>query len=235
MEQRSCSFTGRNLFLFVGLQLFFIVRLNLDSIIIIFFIKKIPHFTKEIVSRCEAYEGDEPIESVFDILTLDDDVREELLQLPQSKMENVAVFCNNYPNIDVSFKVMDEDEVTAGDAVQIIVNLEREMDDEDDMDESEVGIVTAPLFPREKKEGWWLVIGDLKNNLLMSLKRVNLRHKQKVTLEFMAPDEPGDYSLTLFCMSDSYLGCDQEYAVPLNVGAALTDDEDEEDSDSEEE
>ena len=70
-----------------------------------------------------------------------------------------------------------------------------------------------------------MVIGDTSTNSLLSLKRVNLRQKQKLTLEFLAPEEAGDYDLTLFCMSDSYLGCDQEYKIPLSVAAASAEDE----------
>ena len=86
---------------------------------------------------------------------MDDDVRNDLLRLPDEKMADVAVFCNNYPNIDVSFQVQDPDDITAGDPIQIIVNLEREIDEEE-MDEEEMaqlGVVCAPLFPAEKREG----------------------------------------------------------------------------------
>jgi pre-mRNA-splicing helicase BRR2 len=34
-------------------------------------------------------------------------------------MADVAVFCNNYPNIEVAFEVHDSDDITAGDPVQI--------------------------------------------------------------------------------------------------------------------
>jgi pre-mRNA-splicing helicase BRR2 len=156
-----------------------------------------------------------------------------LLRLPDEKLADVAVFCNNYPTVDVSFDVQDPDDVTAGDPVQIAVNLEREVD-EDDMDEeemSQLGIVSAPLFPGEKREGWWVVVGDTSTNTLYSLKRVNLHSKQKVSLEFLAPEEAGDYNLTLFVMSDSYLGCDQEYSLPLSVAVG----DDDEESESKEE
>ena len=46
-------------------------------------------------------------------------------------------------------------------------------------------------------------------------------------LEFVAPD-PGEYAYTLYLMSDSYLGSDQELELPLSVGEAEEDDEDEE-------
>lgn len=117
--------------------------------------------------------------------------------------------------------------------------MEREVDndddDEDPEDVSQLGIVSAPLFPKEKKEGCWIVVGDTKTNKLLSLKRVNLQRKQKITLEFMAPDEPGDHGLSLFCMSDSYLGSDQEMPLQLSVAAAVSDNDDDESEAEEEE
>lgn len=197
-------------------------------------LKQIPHFTDEIVKRCLSYNGEEPIESVYDILSLDDKVREDLLRLPNDKMADVAIFCNNYPNVEVSYKVENDDDITAGDPVQIVVNLDREIDDEEMSEEelAEVGTVSAPLYPYEKKEGWWVVVGDTSSNTLHALKRVNLVRSQKVVLEFLAPDEAGDYSLTLFCMSDCYLGCDQEYTI--NISVAQGEDDDDEDSADEE-
>jgi pre-mRNA-splicing helicase BRR2 len=190
-------------------------------------LKQIPHFSDEIIKRCQSYEGDEPIESVLDILTLDDDVRNDLLQLTDEKMADVAVFCNNYPNVDLSFKVQDPDSLVAGEPVQVVVDLQRELD-EDEMEEIDldnIGKVSSPFFPGDKKEAWWIVVGDMSNNTLLSLKRVNLQVKQTVTLEFLAPEEAGDYDLTLFCMCDSYLGCDQEMSMPLSIAAADSDDE----------
>ena len=115
------------------------------------------------------------------------------------------------------------------------VQKEREIDEEDlsEEDLANLGTVSAPLFPEEKKEAWWIVVGDTSTNTLHALKRVNLLQRQKAILEFLAPEEAGDYNLTLFCMSDSYLGCDQEYTVPLSV-AVGEDDESESGSSSEE-
>jgi pre-mRNA-splicing helicase BRR2 len=192
---------------------------------------QIPNFTDEIVKRCSNYKGEEPIESVLDILELEDDVRNDLLRLNDERMADVAVFCNNYPNIEVSHEVEDEDDVTTGDPVQITVQLERDIDEEEMTEEelAELGTVSAPLYPDEKKEGWWIVVGEISSNTLHALKRVNLVQKQKVVLEFLAPKEAGDYNLSLFCMSDSYLGCDQEYTVNLSVSQG---DDSDDDSDS---
>jgi pre-mRNA-splicing helicase BRR2 len=188
-------------------------------------LKQIPHFSDEIIKRCLAYKGEEPVESVFDILTLDDDVRNDLLRLQDEKMADVAVFCNNYPNVEVAFEVQDSDELTTGDRVQIVVNLQREID-EDEMTEAELsdlGSVSAPLFPQEKKEAWWVVVGDTSSNTLHALKRVTLVQKEKVVLEFLAPEEAGDYNLTLFCICDSYMGCDQEYSIPISFAIGEND------------
>ncbi|VEU37035.1 unnamed protein product [Pseudo-nitzschia multistriata] len=200
-------------------------------------LKQIPYFTDDIIERCMKYQGEEPIESVFDILTLEDDIRNDLLRLPDDKMADVAVFCNNYPNIEVSFEVEDEDDVTTGDPVQIVVQLERDIEEEEMTEEelAELGKVSAPLYPHEKKEGWWVVVGDISSNTLHALKRINLVRKQKVVLEFLAPEEAGDYNLTLFCMSDSYLGCDQEYTVNISVAQGDDSDDDSDDDSSENE
>ena len=41
------------------------------------------------------------IESIFDIMEMEEDERNELLQLSESEMADVARFCNPYPNIYV--------------------------------------------------------------------------------------------------------------------------------------
>ena len=94
--------------------------------------------------------------------------------------------------------------------------------------------VHAPRFPKDKEEGWWLVVGDVAANSLLCIKRISLQLKAKVKLEFTAP-EPGEYAYKLYLMSDSYLGCDQEYELPLKVGEAEDDDDEEEEEEEDDE
>ena len=49
------------------------------------------------------------IESIFDIMEMDDDERNSLLQLSESEMADVARFCNRYPNIELTYEVQDKD------------------------------------------------------------------------------------------------------------------------------
>ena len=169
-------------------------------------VMQLPHITKEIGQRCV----DAGIEGVYDLIDMEDDARRELLQLSDAQLEDVAEAANRYPSIEVAFDVVDADDIGTGDAVEIIVNLERDI-------EGDLGAVFAPNYPGRKEEAWWLVVGDVKSGALHAIKRVTLGKKQKVKLEFSAPDIVGQHDLTLYFMCDSYLGCDQEYEFVLKV------------------
>jgi pre-mRNA-splicing helicase BRR2 len=60
-------------------------------------------------------------------------------------------------------------------------------------------------------------VGDNHTNTMHTIKRVAISTASKAKLQFSAPETPGDYSFTLYLCSDSYIGCDQEYEVPLTV------------------
>ncbi|KAI3844843.1 hypothetical protein MKX03_004564 [Papaver bracteatum] len=172
---------------------------------------QLPHFTKELAKRCQENPG-KSIETVFDLLEMEDDERQELLQMSGTQLLDIARFCNRFPNIDMTYEVLESDSVMAGDDVSLQVTLERDLEGR-----SEVGPVDAPRYPKAKEEGWWLVVGDSKANQLLAIKRVSLQRKSKVKLEFAAPAETGRKSYTLYFMCDSYLGCDQEYSFTVDV------------------
>ena len=48
----------------------------------------------------------------------------------------------------------------------------------------------APRFPKDKEEGWWLVVGDVAANSLLCIKRISLQLKAKVDLPLVAPKAP---------------------------------------------
>ena len=169
-------------------------------------VMQLPHITKEIGQRCL----DAGIEGVYDLIDMDDDARRDLLQLSDAQLEDVAEAANRYPSIEIAFDVIDADNIGTGDAVEIVVSLERDI-------EGDLGAVFAPNYPGRKEEAWWLVVGDVKSGALHAIKRVSLGKKQKVKLEFSAPEAVGQHDLTLYFMCDSYLGCDQEYEFALNV------------------
>jgi len=167
-------------------------------------LKQLPHFTPEIIERCTKKK----IETIFDVIELDDDARDNLLRLSPKEMQDVARFCNAYPNVDVSFDVEGERDIKTNSQVQVTVKLEREASD---------AMANAPFFPKPRAEGWWLCVGDTKANQLLSIKRLTLPKSTEVKLDFKAPDTPGDYSMMLYFMCDSYMGCDQEYEIKIHV------------------
>lgn len=49
------------------------------------------------------------VESVFDIMEMEDEDRSALLQLSDAQIADVARFCNRYPNIELSYEVVEKD------------------------------------------------------------------------------------------------------------------------------
>ncbi|MBA0725527.1 hypothetical protein Golax_022111 [Gossypium laxum] len=181
---------------------------------------QLPYFTKELAKRCQENPG-KNIETIFDLVEMEDDERRELLQMSDLQLLDIAKFCNRFPNIDLSYEVIDSDNVRAGEYVTLQVTLERDLEGK-----TEVGPVDAPRYPKAKDEGWWLVVGDTNSNQLLAIKRVSLQRKAKVKLEFAAPTEATEKAYTLYFMCDSYLGCDQEYSFTVNVKEAARPGED---------
>jgi len=78
-------------------------------------------------------------------------------------------------------------------------------------------VLYAPYYPKEKEESWWLVVGGPKD-ALVAIKRITIsKATMSVKLDVELGDEAGTFDYTLYLMSDSYQGCDQEYSFKLNV------------------
>ena len=160
------------------------------------------------------------VETVFDVAEMDEKARKAALRLSDTECEVANVWLARYPDIGVSYEVVDADAgVAAGESVTVAVSLERE-------GEGEVRAVDAPRFPGRKDENWWLVVGDVENNALLAIKRIALQRTAKAKLEFAAPVRVGRAQLTLFLMCDSYMGCDQEFEVEFDVTPGEEEDDD---------
>ena len=57
-------------------------------------LKQIPHFSTAVTQRCIEKE----VTSVYDVTDLDDEPRDQLLQMDAKQMRDVARFCNAYPS-----------------------------------------------------------------------------------------------------------------------------------------
>ena len=192
--------------------------------------KQLPYFNDEVIGRLKK----EKVERIEELLELDDQKRNQLLQLNDKQMSQVAIVCNKYPDVDVDFEVQSADNILASEPITIVVQLQK---NEEDNDEEEDGnseeneeklFVHAPFYPKAVLEGWWVIVGDLENNSLLAMKRVSFQRSTtaQTTLSFNAPKVAGKYRYRLYVLCDSYMGCDQEYPLDLNV--AKNDEEDEE-------
>lgn len=182
------------------------------------YLKQLPHFTTELIAKC----GEKGVETVFDIMEMEDEDRNSLLEFTDAQMADVARFCNRYPNVELTYEVQEKENLSSGNPVNVMVTLERE--------DEVTGPVIAPFYPQKREEGWWVVIGNPKTNSLISIKRLTLSQKAKVKLDFVAPS-PGHHSYQLYFMSDSYLGCDQEYKFAVDVKEPQSGSERDSDSD----
>ena len=145
---------------------------------------------------------DDGAETVFDVVDMSHKERAKVLQIPDEEaMREANAWLDRYPDISVSHEFAGD--VTPGEPTQVVVSLEREGDED-----GVVGPVIAPHYPGKKDESWWLVVGDVENNVLLAVKRVTVGSKAQAKLQFVVPESKAN--LTLFFMSDSYCGLDQE-------------------------
>ena len=147
------------------------------------------------------------------------------LGLSQKQLGEIAEFANTkFPDIDLEHSVEDEDDIRSNDPAYISIKLQRNVDEDDDVDPT----VHAPFYPTRKMENWWLVVGEESTKSLLAIKRVTVMKELEVKLEFTVPT-PGEHHLKLYLMSDSYVGVDQEREFTITAAEGMdVDDEDEE-------
>ncbi|ELT88015.1 hypothetical protein CAPTEDRAFT_159536 [Capitella teleta] len=76
----------------------------------------------------------------------------------------------------------------------------------------------TPRFPKPKDEGWFALLGEVESGDLIALKRVSyVRNSSSAQLAFFTPETTGRVIYTLYLMSDSYLGLDQQLDVYFEV------------------
>jgi len=185
---------------------------------------QLPFVTKQVVDKLKQAG----VNTVSEVMEMEDDQRESILNLSEAKMNQVALFCNAYPDLEVKFEVSRNPK--AGAKCEVMVTLSRDEDE----DVKGVPKAISTRYPQVKAEGWWLVLGDANKNELVSIKRVAMKADvMQVPLSFQAPKE-GNYAYKLYLMSDSYIGVDQEFPVNMTVaaGEAMSDGSGSDDSDS---
>eukprot|EP00299_Pterocystis_sp_00344_P001270 c11102_g1_i1.p1 GENE.c11102_g1_i1~~c11102_g1_i1.p1 ORF type:complete len:818 (+),score=229.76 c11102_g1_i1:220-2454(+) len=82
----------------------------------------------------------------------------------------------------------------------------------------------APRFPKDKDEGWFLLLGEINHRTgdadVVAMKRIAFNTHTSTKLLFQAPERPGVHTWRLMLMSDSYVGLDQQLEIDFHVCAA---------------
>jgi pre-mRNA-splicing helicase BRR2 len=196
-------------------------------------LKQIPHFTPETVKVANEYR----INDIFEFMeAMDPSDNKEYpalirqLGLDNKQLAQAAAFTNDkYPNVDLDFKVEDPDNITASEPAYLKIKIEREVEGDDEPDTT----VHSPFYPGKKMENWWLVVGEEKTKSLLAIKRVTIGRKLEMRLEYVVPT-PGEHELTLYLMSDSYVGVDQDPTFTVTAAEGMDEDDSEEEEESSE-
>ncbi|SCM03506.1 pre-mRNA-splicing helicase BRR2, putative [Plasmodium chabaudi adami] len=171
---------------------------------------QLPYFNEELVKKANQLE----IFDIYDLINSEDDIKDDLLNgLSEKEKGSIANFCNSFPILEVNYDIDLEKEYKINEIAQLNVNVDRDISDDDP-----VGYAHSTYLPFEKEESWWFVIGIKKLNLLLSIKKVSLlKQENNVKINFELPDKPGKYDIVMYLVSDSYIGCDQEYEFTMVV------------------
>jgi pre-mRNA-splicing helicase BRR2 len=186
---------------------------------------QVPHVSMKLAAKC----SQAGIHSVYDLTEMEDADRTALLGMSPAQLGNVARFCNTYPDLDMTVSVVEPDSLDTSNNVVVKVTIERD-------EEEEIGVskVVAARFPGVKYEGYWCILGDVKTNKLLSIKRFTIKKNTTViSLDFL-PKTAGTVQVRCYVMSDSYIGVDLEEDLTLTVaqGAEQSSSSDDSDSDS---
>lgn len=169
-------------------------------------LRQVPHMTDQMLERGKKYN----VETVYDIMSLEDEERDDFLQLDDNKLQDVAEFVNKFPNIDVLYEIDSESPIVANEPKSITVTIERD----EEMDDLSV---VSLRFPFAKTEGWWIVVGDAATRQLYAIKKTQVAHEtQSVKIDITLPTA-GEHKLSIWCMCDSYIDADKEMELDVTV------------------
>ena len=193
---------------------------------------QLPHFTSqqvETLSKVGVRDIYDFMEAMDPSENKDYESLVKKLGLDNRQLREAAEFTNEkYPNVELDFSVEDKDNITAGEPAQLKIKVTRDVEDDAEVDTT----VHAPFYPPKKSESWWLVVAEEKTRNLLAIKRVTIQKVLDVKLEYVVPTA-GEHELTLYLMSDCYMGVDQDPKFTITAAEGEEEDENEEMEDAE--
>jgi len=130
--------------------------------------------------------------------------------MTEEQIQDIASVCNSFPDLEVAAELLIES-VSPEDEVDLVITVSQ--------DETDSSPIHAPRYPQVKAQShWWILVGDQQDNKIYALKFVTFDASEtKVALKFIAPANPGVYNLTVYTISDSFIGFDDMVDLSLEV------------------
>lgn len=169
-------------------------------------LRQIPYFTEEVLTKCKETN----VETVYDVMALEDDDRQSILTMHDRELIKVANFINNYPNIELTYKIDIPGTIKVNEDINVSITLRKD-------DEPESLDVTSEKYPFDKTEKWWLFIGNVSTKEMYVIQKVVLESEvQEYQLSFNLETE-GKHELSIWAVCDSYLDADKEVSFVVDV------------------
>lgn len=166
-------------------------------------LKQIPFFDGKMIEQCK----NKNIESVYDIMEMEDDDRDKLLKFAEPQLIEIADFVNNYPNVEITYE-FDESIIDENNFYSIRVKLIK-----DDLPDSLA--VKSRFFKETKYEQWWIVIGESLTRSLFAIKKVTLAENEQIFDLKFATSDNDHHNISIWAICDSYLDVDKEVSFEL--------------------
>jgi len=165
-------------------------------------LQPLPHMTPAIISKLLAKGG---IESVAQLIHMDEkDLRTVVTEagMRQQHAKELSDVVRILPIVRVQWESVEGD----ADTLEVRVRLA--------LKKGRKGKPYTPKFSKPKEPGWWLALGSPEQDELLALKHVPMREgAASVSLSVDKQALLDTVVCTLFLMSDTYIGLDQQYEV----------------------
>jgi activating signal cointegrator complex subunit 3 len=140
-----------------------------------------------------------------------------LSNIGTQKINQMIRVIESLPLIKVDILSTFDKPIEIGNEIVIEASFER-------INQRKTAKVYAPRWSKHNDEGFWLIIGNERIDELFALKRLRipLHSKAFCSLRFMPAEVVGNQSVSLYLISDSYLGLDQQYQVNFTIQDSIS-------------
>lgn len=154
--------------------------------------------------------------------------QDELMRIfpTSNQIEEIYEYLSKLPQIDFSFKLRGfwthkeeirslPTDVHADQEYTLKINLKRL----NRIRRNDFRQLTTSPVSKPKDESWIVVLGNSDTGELLCIKRINqnIRAHLNVSLSFVTPSKLGRQRLTIYFLSDGYLGLDQQYDFFIDI------------------